>query len=358
MSESGRGQGSIGRAGRFHQRPVGVLLICLLPPGSLESACPDCLDTMLPPRAQKTVIQLIRIGILLILLVTTGLLYWVTARVLRGFASVVAGETTCSFAQIIEGERYCRRKQRFADELVKQVRLVEDASGLHHWQTRQGSFWTPNRMNKPSLVALLAEQESELYGTGFVKPGEVVLDCGANIGAFTRAALSAGARLVVAIDPAPDVVRSLEHTFAEEIRLGRVIVYAKGVWDKDDFLILKESHNSTMDSFVVDFRFRRPSAQRLPLTTIDKLVAELALPGIDVIKMDIEGAERRAIRGAEATIRSVRPRLMIAADHLPDDPVVLPELIRRLWPGYSMECGPCYQMTYHHGISPDVLYFR
>ena len=71
---------------------------------------------------------------------------------------------------------------------------------------------------------------------GAVRPGDVVLDCGANVGVYTRHALEAGARLVVAIDPAPENIECLRRNFSEEIKAGRVVVYPKGVWDKDEVL--------------------------------------------------------------------------------------------------------------------------
>src|SRR5260370_17207178 len=43
----------------------------------------------------------------------------------------------------------------------------------------------------------------------------------------------------------------------------------------------------------------------LPLTTIDKIVSELALDRVDFIKMDIEGAEPNALRGARSEERRV-----------------------------------------------------
>jgi hypothetical protein len=109
---------------------------------------------------------------------------------------------------------------------------------------------------------------------------------------------------------------------------------------------------------VVDSGVRHPSDRKLPLTTIDKIVAELKLPRVDLIKMDVEGAERQALKGAGATIRKFKPKLAIAAEHLPDDPVVIPQLVQSLHGGYSMDCGPCYRMSYHDKISPDVLYFH
>jgi FkbM family methyltransferase len=68
--------------------------------------------------------------------------------------------------------------------------------------------------------------------------------------------------------------------------------------------------------------------------TIDDLVARRALPRVDFIKLDIEGAELPALRGAVQTLRRFRPTLAIAAYHRPDDLLVLPRLLDGLDLGY------------------------
>jgi len=49
--------------------------------------------------------------------------------------------------------------------------------------------------------------------------------------------------------------------------------------------------------------------------TIDDLVSEEHLPGVDLIKMDIEGAEQHALKGAEETLRRFTPKLAITIYH-------------------------------------------
>lgn len=61
--------------------------------------------------------------------------------------------------------------------------------------------------------------------------------------------------------------------------------------------------------------------------TLDDYVARRSLDRVDVIKMDIEGAERLALRGAARTIARFKPRLAISLYHLEDDLLVLPKLI-------------------------------
>ena len=68
--------------------------------------------------------------------------------------------------------------------------------------------------------------------------------------------------------------------------------------------------------------------------TIDETLARLGLSRVDFIKMDIEGAELNALRGAEVAIRKHRPKLAISLYHNPEDFDVIPRYIAGLDLGY------------------------
>jgi len=60
-------------------------------------------------------------------------------------------------------------------------------------------------------------------------------------------------------------------------------------------------------------------AQQVETLKIDHLAKKQQLASVDFIKMDIEGAELEALKGAEETIRRYRPKLAISVYHkLPD----------------------------------------
>lgn len=280
--------------------------------------------------------------------------FWTPARVLALYA--IGRAPNCGLLGSLRSVKNTATHESAIRRLLKTARLVQnDPSGLELWETEQGPFWILPSSDMPLFCHMLAEQETDVYGAGAlgVQPGDIVLDCGANFGVYTRKALKSGASLVVAIEPAPDIVACLQRTFAQEIRQGRVIVYPKGVWDREDQLVLHTaSRNPWGDSLVLHTESQGP---RVPLTTIDKLVAELQLPRVSFIKMDIEGAERNAIVGAQRTLTRYRPRLAIAVYHRPDDPTAVPSAVWQAAPGYRLQGGPCeYQRS---NIQLEVMYF-
>ena len=188
-----------------------------------------------------------------------------------------------------------------------------------------------------------------------VKPGDVVLDCGAHVGIFTDSALRRSAAKVIAFEIHPVNLECLRRNFAKEIADNRVIVVAKGVWSSEstmDFAFSRE--NSGMGSLIL----KSPGSTTIPvpLTRIGTALAELQIPRVDFIKMDIEGAEREALAGATKTLRQFKPALALDAYHLPDDAVVLPRVILTANPAYKESCGPCER--FHDVYRPHVLYYR
>ena len=277
---------------------------------------------------------------------------------LRLSALVLAGRSpVCPIGKAVHAEENQKRQIQTKDEILKASKLVSSDEKFEQWQTPMGVYWIAAG-SRYVLPFNLAEQKREIYGSGpnFVRPGDIVLDCGANIGVFVRASLDAGAKTVVAIEPAPENIEALHRNFKEEIAAGRVIVYPKGVWDKDDFLTLHvDEHNSAADSFLITREGSRASDVKLPLTTIDKLVAELNLARVDFVKMDIEGAEVKALNGGRATIAKDHPRMALSVYHAPDHPLEVPNAAKAAWSGYTIECGPC--AVANGQIRPDIMYF-
>ncbi len=272
--------------------------------------------------------------------------------------SVVAGRSPhCPWGQALHAGTHAGLIERTKDQILSRSRLVRrSADGLELWETPHGNFWIPHGMQY-TLPFNLAEQELNIYETERVRirPGDTVLDCGANVGVYTRAALEAGAGKVVAIEPLPENLECLRRSFSRQITDGRVILVPKGVWDREDQLELHVDEGAEAAASLVMGTGARKRSVTVPLTTIDRLVEELGLERVDFIKMDIEGAETNALRGARKTLARWRPKLAVSAYHLPADPAEIPLEVLRANAAYEQSCGACEALDDH--IRPVVLFF-
>ena len=268
---------------------------------------------------------------------------------------IATGRNYCPVDSVWASGAGREARDRLSAQFERTARVVRQDGQFVQWEIAGERYWMPagSRM----LPGMLADQKSGFYesaGHG-VRAGDVVLDCGANVGLDTLAALARGASLVVAIEPALDNVECLRRNLAAEIAAGRVVVYPKGVWDKDDVLPLNVQPSNTA-SYSVALRYPGASpGPRVELTTIDELVRDLQLKRVDYIKMDIEGAERAALGGGAQTIRRFHPRLTVSLEHHYDDPEAIPAIVRSLWSGYRSAPGLCIEQN--AGLRPAIVTF-
>ncbi len=271
---------------------------------------------------------------------------------------IAAGRSpVCSVRQAMNSHETVRQHYDRIDRVTSASRVIEeDSEGFELWETPKGRFWVPSGAAE-TMIWVAAKHEGDMYNppNPSVRPGDIVLDCGAHVGVFAREALAAGADLVVAIEPAPRTLVALKRNLADEIEAGRVIVYEKGVWDKEEVLAFYSDDDSAL-SRVMHTHEEHDLGTQVPLTTIDRIVEELELERVDFIKMDIEGAEQKALVGARNTLAKLKPRLALAGYHLEDDQTKIPEIVLAAQPDYDMKCGLCSEKDYW--IVPAVLYFR
>ncbi|GGB08626.1 FkbM family methyltransferase [Puia dinghuensis] len=86
---------------------------------------------------------------------------------------------------------------------------------------------------------------------------------------------------------------------------------------------------------------KQPFDGKASSLSIDDLVTEYSIPKIDLIKMDIEGAEPYALKGALNTIKKFKPKLAIAIYHSMEDFVNIPKFIHELGLGYELHLAHC-----------------
>lgn len=148
-----------------------------------------------------------------------------------------------------------------------------------------------------------------------VKRADVVFDIGANFGWYTTLfALHSGPTGTVhAFEPSPTTFRELQeqialnHTFTQKVRLNQLALgNEQGKLTFYSFPNLPHGHNSLSDLGRDDGIPCQVRVQRL-----DDYLDEAGVAQIDLIKCDVEGAEKMVIEGAQQLLQSSSPPLWL-----------------------------------------------
>ncbi len=173
---------------------------------------------------------------------------------------------------------------------------------------------------------------------------EVFVDAGAydgdSVHKFSEA-VSGQYQAIYAFEPDQD---NYEQLTASTRNMKSISTENKGLWD-----------TSTQLKFSVDtVAGVKSSIQSDGESTIDVESLDAYLGGSAVVtylKMDIEGAELQALKGAEQILRNNKPKLAIAAYHKPDDLFVLTQYLHSIVPEYKL------YLRHHMPISQELVLY-
>jgi FkbM family methyltransferase len=151
---------------------------------------------------------------------------------------------------------------------------------------------------------------------GLLPDGGVFLDVGAHIGRWSLR-LAGKASWVYAVEPNPETGKSLvKHLVLNEIKnVSRIPVAA---WDVHAQLRLDDANNrlaggSTRTLEVAEAEATDPVSSEawVPARPLDDVLELQAADRIDLIKMDVEGADLHALRGMAGLIAKHRPAMVV-----------------------------------------------
>lgn len=206
--------------------------------------------------------------------------------------------------------------------LLKRIRRAPD--GCEYFDLgEQKIFFRPEHgiTNESELLKgiLMILKEAYVFPLEFfspevqIAPGDVIFDVGGNVGtsALLFSRLTGPGGRVFSFEPIfPEVLsRTVRESGIENVR-----VIPRGVSDASgtaEFAVT----DLGIDSRIASPSFANGRRRRIDLITLDQFVEEAGLERVDFVKMDIEGAEELALRGAKQVIERFRPRWSIASYH-------------------------------------------
>jgi FkbM family methyltransferase len=149
------------------------------------------------------------------------------------------------------------------------------------------------------------------------KKGDVIIDCGAHIGnctlLFSRLVGKNG--LVIALEPFAESFNTIKKRI-KRLKKNNICAINKGVWNHSGKFSLSVFEN-TISCKVSENQndANNTNYKIVNCTTIDDIANDLGLNRIDMIKMDIEGAEIEALQGAVSVIKKFQPVFAVASYH-------------------------------------------
>lgn len=177
-----------------------------------------------------------------------------------------------------------------------------------------------------------------------LKPGDILVDAGAFRGMLSIYAsrLVGDNGLVIAMEPDPDqyerLIKNIEINGVKNIK-----VIKKGLWGESTVLSFK-SGNELASSFIdAD---SQNTTLRVEVTTLDAVFESITPKGAVLVKMNIEGSEIEAVKGAKETISKYKPGFVIRTNHWVDGKTTdgpVEELLRNY--GYQPETKQLHEQT-------------
>ncbi len=211
-------------------------------------------------------------------------------------------------------------------------------------------YLEPGGLQKYELQSCYMEcfQDYRVNGHAYLRPemkvhqGDIVVDAGGCEGFFARYALIKGAKRVIVLEPCVKLANGLERTFEKEIENGSVVLIKKGLGKRGGQRDLFINENMYCASSVNYIEQEHVKQEMVDIDTLDNVLSEIGADHIDLIKMDIEGAEMEALEGAKILIEKSRPRMMIATYHGYENSILCRERVLLIRNDYRVRMCGCY----------------
>ncbi|GGF45187.1 hypothetical protein GCM10007301_00870 [Azorhizobium oxalatiphilum] len=229
-------------------------------------------------------------------------------------------------------------KGEFRKFFTENLAQFEEVLGILHDEKSRETY---RRVIKGHLSGDRADFEEASTGTddlylmrSLLKPSAdtVYVDCGAHDGDTVRLFLEAadqGYRKVFAFEPDPTMQASLNAVAATQN--SGVEIIPTGVANCDG--VISFVVDGVFSAIVKDGPDLPAGTISIPVAKLDSLLLEEA---VSMIKLDIEGGEYDALKGAAQLIQTQRPKLAICLYHRVDDLVRIAKLVKDLVPEYKL----------------------
>lgn len=205
--------------------------------------------------------------------------------------------TARRLSNLIAHLRRVATDERIRSAAVTYGRLDYPAADIHLRLTSRAEFHRLSSCEKEPWTVRWIEE--------YLKPGEVLYDVGANVGAYTLLAAVAVPRLrVVSFEPSPANFAALCANLELNAVSERVIAVPLALGDRPRSALLDRNGAVPGTAPRVVDGVRSEEATVVLVDRLDDIVPRFDLPTPDHLKLDVEGAELEVLAGGERLLAS------------------------------------------------------
>jgi FkbM family methyltransferase len=245
----------------------------------------------------------------------------------------------------------CKKRNLKLNSLIKKVdHDSQHGLSLYNVPGYKQLIWCPDA--KPELLELDADLTFCDYYHGLcinslIREDDVVFDCGGYVGLFSLWALKKKASKVIIFEPLEKNYKCISRNLHDYINAGKVILIKAGVWSSKGCLEFYEDEAGSGSTFLInsvdpmvkkdvtDKKWIKKTHSSMQVVTIDGIAEELKIPSVDLIKMDVEGAESEAVLGAKNTLIKYSPNLALCTYHQSNHGEILYKSVNEINPMYG-----------------------
>ena len=167
--------------------------------------------------------------------------------------------------------------------------------------------WDSNMVIAASNGRILHPRMTEIF-LAVIQPGDTFVDGGANMGFYSLLAATAlkGEGRVVSFEPDPRNIPVLQSNAKINLLDSVIHIEPKALSDTECELDFWSAPENSWGGSLVELPGSKSRQYRVCATTLDRYISSANIERVDVIKLDIEGAEPMALEGMRGALRTAR----------------------------------------------------
>ena len=209
-------------------------------------------------------------------------------------------------------------KKKIIFSWVEESKLIYDNTKIEKLSQRQ---------IKLNYYLGMAEYKDMIFLIHCLKKDDIFIDCGANLGLYTILASKVIGSDTIAFEPHPETVKKFVSLLNINNITSKVKIIPKAIGDKIDKANFSNRKDALRRKIIQEKDYEKDNVIQVEMTTLDYELKDIRKDFI--IKMDLEGFEYNALKGATAILQNKNLKAIIVENNQPTEKSSINQLLSK-----------------------------